>query len=615
MKIREVGQKAENLIEQGERAKQQQAYYQRAAASARSQLMAAYAMLEAASETDEDGNARGDVGAAKAQIYAAQAQLASAERGLSESRRMLESINIAKQETIREVDRYTEGEQRNLSLLEQLQKKRFGGNANAFIADLVARMNSGEAAKDRLLQSMGQSPSGKRFSGSSAVSAPGAVGGSVAFSGGVATEQQNVAAEKSSFLDRLRFSRKEASIRRKTTSLDFSGLKIECNGLAGDRYIVKGNNYDRFCNVLRDINDYTQVKSQYGNSTILVDARNIEGIKLNENEAHDPHLFWNRNQEYAVESSEYFYEVASHLPEVQRRLDLGEPVDSIRNDPLLQTCYDYYFADPIQVYEVDDYFVFGDAGRHRCMAAQRDGYKIPVKVIAKFDSKESLELQRMGVNTVHLSGCTSDNRKAVVTSIKQVFGDHPELIGQLSEVKCRPIHSEKGKTYAHYGPMQFGDRFGGSLIINSDAFSDPKLRDELTKLSKQGLFVPDASPESIIAHELCGHGSHLELCALACHVQNGSTPDRNSYNQVIRQYISNAHADVIVERACAELGIEFDSWDFADALSRYGGSDYGEAIAEAAAEVKFSKKPRPLASAIYRHFLNYRDELRGGVKQ
>ena len=36
MRIREVGQKAENLIEQGEQAKRQQVYHQQAAANARS---------------------------------------------------------------------------------------------------------------------------------------------------------------------------------------------------------------------------------------------------------------------------------------------------------------------------------------------------------------------------------------------------------------------------------------------------------------------------------------------------------------------------------------------------------------------------------------------------
>ncbi len=175
MKIREVGQKAENLIEQGERAKQQQAYYQRAAASARSQLMTAYAMLEAASETDDEGNPRGDTGAAQAQIYAAQVQLASAERGLQEAAATLRGIDQQKRETITDIERYTEGETKNLSKLHELQKKSFGGNVNAFIADIVGRMNSGEQARVQLLRSLGQNTTAKTFSGSS-VGVAGSVG-------------------------------------------------------------------------------------------------------------------------------------------------------------------------------------------------------------------------------------------------------------------------------------------------------------------------------------------------------------------------------------------------------------------------------------------------------
>ena len=163
MRIREVGQKAENLIEQAEQAKQQQVYYQQAAANARSQMMAAYAMIDAASETDEDGNPRGDPTAARAMLYAAQAQLASAERGIADAARRLEGINRDKQDTIGEIERYTDGQRSNYAKLQELQTKRFGGNANAFIADLAARMNMGEAARDRLLQSLGQSPAGVRF--------------------------------------------------------------------------------------------------------------------------------------------------------------------------------------------------------------------------------------------------------------------------------------------------------------------------------------------------------------------------------------------------------------------------------------------------------------------
>ena len=164
MRIREVGQKAEKLIEQAEQAKQQQVYYQQAAANARSQIMAAYAMIDAASETDEDGNPQGDITAARNMLYIAKAQLASAERGIAEATQRLEAVNREKQETIGTIERYTDGQRSNYAKLQELQTKRFAGNANAFIADLAARMNLGEVARDRLLQSLGQSPHGIRFS-------------------------------------------------------------------------------------------------------------------------------------------------------------------------------------------------------------------------------------------------------------------------------------------------------------------------------------------------------------------------------------------------------------------------------------------------------------------
>lgn len=164
MKIREVNQKAENLIEQGENAKQRQLHYQQAANSARSQLMAAYARLEAASETDEDGEPVGDVAGAQAEIYAAQAFLSSAESGLMEATHQLEGINQQKLDTVQEIERYESVEERNLSILAQLQQKQFGTNAAAFMADLAARMNSGEQMRQQLLQSMGMSAPGKNYS-------------------------------------------------------------------------------------------------------------------------------------------------------------------------------------------------------------------------------------------------------------------------------------------------------------------------------------------------------------------------------------------------------------------------------------------------------------------
>lgn len=199
MKIREVNQKAENLIEQGENAKQRQIHYQQAANSARSQLMAAYARLEAASETDEDGEPVGDVAGAQAEIYAAQAFLASAESGLMEATHQLDGINQQKLDTVQEIERYESVEEHNLSILAQLQQKQFGTNAAAFMADLAARMNSGEQARLQLLTSMGMAATAKTFSSGGA----GGSGSHMSSSNQSSQEDQSAAGFGSSFTDRL----------------------------------------------------------------------------------------------------------------------------------------------------------------------------------------------------------------------------------------------------------------------------------------------------------------------------------------------------------------------------------------------------------------------------
>lgn len=220
-------------------------------------------------------------------------------------------------------------------------------------------------------------------------------------------------------------------------------------------------------------------------------------------------------------------------------------------------------------------------------------------------NQEAIRLQQMGVNRVFLDSCHEANRQSVVNAVEKMFTEHPELRGQVSEINCHPMSNG---TYASYGPTHFGSNFGGVLNINSDYFSDPNLDADLQEKSQMGWFIPNASGESVIEHEL-GHGMHLELCALSCGVKNGSIPDPETYNRVIQQYMDDVHADTIVENACRSLNIEFDSWEFSRQLSKYGGSNYGEAIAEAVSEVEHNANPRPLASAIYRELLTYKHNL------
>jgi len=155
MKINEVKQKAENLIEVGEQARQQEVYCRGELDAASSQLSEAYDMLDYASRTNEKGETQGDVAGAQARVYMAQAHLESCERALREALETIERIKSQKYEVISQVDQYNETESGNLSSLELLRSKKFGENAAKFVTDLLRRMNAGEETKARLLNSMG----------------------------------------------------------------------------------------------------------------------------------------------------------------------------------------------------------------------------------------------------------------------------------------------------------------------------------------------------------------------------------------------------------------------------------------------------------------------------
>ena len=226
----------------------------------------------------------------------------------------------------------------------------------------------------------------------------------------------------------------------------------------------------------------------------------------------------------------------------------------------------------------------------------------------EFDTSfEAQELRDMGIKNVDLRDCSLEYRGDIVDAVRDMIRENPELIDQLSDVKCYPMQDV---TYASYGPTGQGVPFGGRLNLNSKYFSSNTLRADLAGESQQGWSIPNASPRSIVSHEL-GHGVHLGLCAKSCGITPGTIPESGSYREVVRQYVDDVHADQIVETACSDLGIEFDSWDFANQLTRYGASNYGEAISEAVAEVRNNENPRPMASAIYSRLMQYKNNMNG----
>lgn len=242
----------------------------------------------------------------------------------------------------------------------------------------------------------------------------------------------------------------------------------------------------------------------------------------------------------------------------------------------------------------------GRAGREETKNAE----SAPPKEAA--EGGEYAELRRLGVEKIDLDECREEYRPQVIEAVKSMLEQNPEIVGQVREIRCWEMPNPD--TYASYGPSEGDQPFGGVLNLNSTHFSDADLPKRLEENGKTGWMVPESSIRSVVTHEM-GHAVHLELCALNNGVEHGQIPDREAYNRMVREYIDNRHADAIVETACKNYGIEFDSEAFADNLSVYGGTDYGEALAEASAEAQTSEHPRPLASRIYAGLQSYKQRL------
>ena len=486
MKIRELTNKAENLIEQGENAKQRQVHYQQQANSARAQVMSAYARLEAAaSETDEEGNPTGDVSGARAEVYAAQALLESAEQGLAEANQQLEGIGRRKMDAVHEIERYEAVEEGNMSKLAELQRKRFGANANAFMADLAARMNSGEQARQQLLRSMGMSAPGKTYS------AGGATGSFAHGSGGngyVASEETIETGIKG-FFGSLLGMRK----RRDLTPRQFGSFEIGSHGF------VKGNNFERYLNDWEG-HDPNLFKTNMFDSPEIrtIDPRDIEGIRLSDNDIADPSLFW--GQHLTGGSEESFKEIAAFIPEVQAQLAAGRSLSDLIEDPRLGRCASIYF-DPSnmpEVIECDGYYEFQSNGRHRILAAREMGYDMPVKVIGTrkritADGILSENMEKASTSIVHNTEANA-KRNSVIASTVTAYGFSAKAdFGNLDSRTSKDVFVAVAETKQMFPELNM--QFVGSAQARNKAI-ETDLREEY--LSAYRRHYPGASDAELM---------------------------------------------------------------------------------------------------------------------
>ena len=153
--FKEIGKKAEALIEQGKEADQKVQSCQARVASSNSRVAAARRQLAAASETDEEGNPVGDVEQARAQLSMAENQLAASQRALSSARGDADRVRQQKNAHVQEIERHNQVERSNLEKLRRLRAGAFGADSAALTEGMAQRLNEAEDARVALLRGMG----------------------------------------------------------------------------------------------------------------------------------------------------------------------------------------------------------------------------------------------------------------------------------------------------------------------------------------------------------------------------------------------------------------------------------------------------------------------------
>ena len=635
--FKELGKKAESLIEQGNEADKRVSSCQARVASSSSRVAAAKRQLAEASETDEEGRTKGNVDQAKAQLGVAQNQLAASQRALSSAREEANRVRQQKNAHVQEIEKHNAVERSNIEKLRRLQSSAFAEDSVGLTAGMVERLNQAEDARVSLLKSMGinataeyvtvggdaganiawngggfsdidtsgqimsyHGGSGDTLSASSGLPTPvgGALGsrdmGSNWDSGTDNSVNQQMVTNKPILGSKL-FGRKTEQKQQKNSSIDFNGLTLENNEMDGDKYFVKGNNYERFSHFWKNYSQYSYDQSNF-NTT--VNARDIEGIYINNNEANDLHLFWNRGMVYPEDREIYFSRIASHIPEIRQRLNSGESIDSICSNPELAACYDSYFDTPIEVYKVDDYYYFAGSGRHRCMAAQKMGVEIPVKVIGQYKSNissltdthdfETLSVYMGAKHGVRLDSSIGSLElgtvKQALFGLETVVTEYPDVGTLLKE----GITSKSGVMSCT----------GSKLSFNPDYFSDfNTLVNTCVKQSKIHHWIPNSSPQSIGVHE-AAHGVEWAIIQ--------ANPNYSCREERVIAWNNCSEAKKIVFEACNRVkqtsyGAGKTNAELIRSISSYAVTNPSETMAEAFADVSVNgDNANPLSKEIKR---------------
>lgn len=195
---------------------------------------------------------------------------------------------------------------------------------------------------------------------------------------------------------------------------------------SGSDVFVKGDHFDMYAND-RLHADELQHFSYPEHKFIDISPASIEGIHLGKGEAEDPSVFWSQHAQ-GWGTSESFKQIASHIPEVRQRLDAGESLASIQEDPDIGECASIYFANKPKVYECDGHYEFDSNGRHRILAARDLGYDIPVEVIGYYGRNEPDISETPAQSSVFSDSTSLDAKSARAKAVEGAWEREKELV-------------------------------------------------------------------------------------------------------------------------------------------------------------------------------------------
>ena len=161
---------------------------------------------------------------------------------------------------------------------------------------------------------------------------------------------------------------------------------LEKDPLRPDRSFVAGNNSSAY------IDYWVHMSSDYDEDAcestgiVYVNAKDIEGIYLSDNELANGDMFWTYKKDGGTLES--FQRIAADIPKVKNLIDSGMTgTEILLNYPELEDCYSIYFQGSPCVGQADGFYVFGSGGRHRTLAAQSIDGIIPVRITSKISRK------------------------------------------------------------------------------------------------------------------------------------------------------------------------------------------------------------------------------------